>query len=237
MLLQILYKNLKSPQKVLTNKRITKIKNLDGYVEVATDSGESFRGDILIGADGIHSTIRREMWRVASQVSPDYFPHDEWSSMILSKSIFGACFVLMFVVIGVPADYKCIFGISKPNKKLSCPSVHYVMNNGYSYLILLGPEDRIYFFLFVKLARTLYGDQVPRYTKADETTLASEHASDPITPEITFGDIYEARTSSVLTSLYEHVFEKWHYKRVFTLGDSAHKVKTEPLHLPYQVRF
>ncbi|KAM5373916.1 hypothetical protein ACJZ2D_006745 [Fusarium nematophilum] len=203
MLLQVLCGNLRNKDRVLTGKRVKTITNIGTYAEVVTESGETFRGDILIGADGIHSTVREEMWRIASEESPEYFHPDEWSR--------------------APCDYKCIFGISRPTPALTDPSVQYVVNNNFSYLVITGPGGRIYWFLFVKLARTLYGDDVPRYTKADEATLAAEHASDRITPEITFGELYESRTSAVLTSLYEHAFDKWHYQRAFTVGDSAHK--------------
>ncbi|KAG5760045.1 hypothetical protein H9Q72_011842 [Fusarium xylarioides] len=143
------------------------------------------------------------MWRIAS---PGYFPSDEWSR--------------------VPCYYKCIFGISRPIEELTQGS-HYVYNDKFSYLVLVGPGGKFYWFLFVKLPVTLHGNDVPRYTKVDEEKLAAQHASDQITPEVTFGQLYGARTSSTLTPLHEHVFEKWHYKRIITIGDAAHKF--EPL--------
>lgn len=68
--------------------------------------------------------------------------------------------------------------------------VHNVMNQDYSYLTITGPGGRIYWFLFVKLARRVYGDDIPKYTKDDEQTLANEHGTDPIIPGVTFKDIY-----------------------------------------------
>lgn len=100
-----------------------------------------------------------------------------------------------------------------------------MLNHNYSYLIITGPGGRVYWFLFAKLAVTLFGNDIPRYSKSDEEVLAGEHASDPITPSVTFGQLYEARTSSVLTPLHEYVFQKWHYERVITIGDAAHKVR------------
>lgn len=105
-------------------------------------------------------------------------------------------------------------------------TVHNVMNRDYSYLVIGGPGGRIYWFLFVKLARCAYGDAIPKYTKVDEQNLANEHALDPIIPGITFGNLYEAKISSVLTPLYEYVLSKWHFERSFLVGDSSHKVGT-----------
>ena len=106
--------------------------------------------------------------------------------------------------------------------------VHNVVNQNYSYLIITGPGGRIYWFLFVKLARRAYGDAIPKYTKDDEQTLANEHGADPIIPGITFKDIYEKRTSSVLTPLYEYTLSKWHLGRSFLVGDSSHKFGLNP---------
>jgi 2-polyprenyl-6-methoxyphenol hydroxylase-like FAD-dependent oxidoreductase len=172
-------------------------------VQVITDKGKVFKGDILVGADGIYSTVRQEMWRIGTKESPGYFPIDEWST--------------------VPCYYKCIFGLTTSMPKLT-KGTHYVYNDKFSYLVMVGPGGKFYFFLFVRLPVPLYGKDIPRYTKEDEKKLAEEHASDQITPEVTFGDLYEARTNSTLTPLHEWVFQKWHYNRIITIGDAAHKV-------------
>ncbi|KLP10127.1 Uncharacterized protein Y057_2605 [Fusarium fujikuroi] len=203
MLMQVLYDKLESKDSVYAGQKVASVLELDHGIQVTTDKGKVFQGDILVGADGIYSTVRNEMWRIAS---PGYFPADEWSK--------------------VPCYYKCIFGISRPMKELT-QGHHHIYNNNSSYLILEGPGGRFYWFLFVKLPFALYGNDIPRYTKADEEELALQHASDPITPEFTFGQLYEARISSTLTPLHEYVFEKWHYKRIITIGDAAHKF--EPL--------
>ncbi|SCV58308.1 related to hydroxylase [Fusarium fujikuroi] len=203
MLMQVLYDKLESKDSVYAGQKVASVLELDHGIQVTTDKGKVFQGDILVGADGIYSTVRNEMWRIAS---PGYFPADEWSK--------------------VPCYYKCIFGISRPMKELT-QGHHHIYNSNSSYLILEGPGGRFYWFLFVKLPFALYGNDIPRYTKADEEELALQHASDPITPEFTFGQLYEARTSSTLTPLHEYVFEKWHYKRIITIGDAAHKF--EPL--------
>uniref|UniRef100_A0A4E9E3Q1 FAD-binding domain-containing protein n=1 Tax=Gibberella zeae TaxID=5518 RepID=A0A4E9E3Q1_GIBZA len=205
-LLEILYDNLKSKDSVHPGQAVKTVMELDNGVQVTTDKGKVFKGDILVGADGIYSTVRKEMWRIGNEASPGYFPDNEWSK--------------------VPCYYKCIFGISKPIEEL-IKGTHYVYNDKFSYLVMVGPGGKWYWFLFARLPAPLYGDDIPRYTKEDEAKLAQEHASDQITPEITFGDLYEARTNSTLTPLHEWVFQKWHYNRIITIGDAAHKL--EPL--------
>ncbi|KAJ4256153.1 hypothetical protein NW762_009229 [Fusarium torreyae] len=80
MLLEALHNNLKFRDSVLPGQRVETVTELDDGVEVRTSKGDVFRGDIVVGADGIYSTVRREMWRIGNKVSPGYFHADEWSS-------------------------------------------------------------------------------------------------------------------------------------------------------------
>lgn len=74
--LQVLYNHL-DKSKVLVNKRVLKVDHLPDKVRVHIEDGSSYDGDILIGADGIHSTIRKEMWRIADELEPGYIPTSE----------------------------------------------------------------------------------------------------------------------------------------------------------------
>jgi 2-polyprenyl-6-methoxyphenol hydroxylase-like FAD-dependent oxidoreductase len=77
MLLQILYDNIKDKSKILTNKRVVKTRLTHGGVQVITADGTTAPGDILVGADGVHSTIRQEMWKLAADLSPEHFDPNE----------------------------------------------------------------------------------------------------------------------------------------------------------------
>ncbi|CAN9080337.1 unnamed protein product [Alternaria alternata] len=200
MIIQVLYDKLPDKSKVLTNKGVTEVRQSTGGVEVVTADGETYHADILVGADGIHSTVREEMWRLADQETPGYFPVSDRS---------------------IPTEYCCIFGISRPSEKFPC-STQNVQGRDNSYLVLTGPDHRIYWFLFKKLPVTAYG-KIPRYTKDQEDALVAEHASDHITDTLTFGELYALRKTSTLQALPEVVFSKWHYNRIMTIGDAAHK--------------
>ena len=97
--------------------------------------------------------------------------------------------------------------------------------NKNSYLIVPAPGDRVYWFLFTSVGPTKRGKDIPRYTKEDEAALVNEHRNDPIHDNgAVFGDLYDASIISTLVPLEEHVFTKWHFKRIVTLGDASHKV-------------
>ncbi|GKT58310.1 FAD binding domain-containing protein [Colletotrichum tofieldiae] len=204
MLLQVLYDNLKQKGKVLPEKRVAKIELIDGGVLVHTKDGSVFEGDIVVGADGIHSTVREEMWRIGHQESPGYFPEDEHSR--------------------VPVSTRCIFGISKRPSNLAAGTQQMCHNDGWSYLIVGAPGNRTYWFLFEGVGDTKYGKDIPRYSKEDLETLAMAHLEDKIFDDVTFGDLYKNRIMATLVPLEEYVFEKWHYKRIVCIGDASHKV-------------
>lgn len=77
MVLQVLYDNIKDKSKVLTNKRVKTIQSEDGGVTAITTDNSVYKGDIVIGADGIHSTVRSEMWKHAHKVRPRWFDQSE----------------------------------------------------------------------------------------------------------------------------------------------------------------
>ncbi|KAF5643640.1 hydroxylase [Fusarium sp. NRRL 25303] len=204
MLLQVLYKNLKHKDRVLTKKRVTRVELVEGGVQAYTQDGSVYEGDIVVGADGIHSAVRDEMWRLGKEQSPGYFPEDENSR--------------------VPVSTRCIFGISKRPSALGYRSQQMVVGDGHAYLIIAAPGDRTYWFLFDGLPETKRGKDISKYTKADEEGLVKEHHADHITEDVTFGELYDRKIMSTLVPLEEYVFDRWHYKRIVTIGDSAHKI-------------
>ncbi len=79
MLLKVLHKNIKHKDRILTKKRVVRIDLKEDRAQVTTQDGSTFEGDIIVGADGIHSKVRQEMWRVAETERPGCFPADEES--------------------------------------------------------------------------------------------------------------------------------------------------------------
>lgn len=93
-----------------------------------------------------------------------------------------------------------------------------------SYIVNGGPAGRAYWFYFFKLAKRAFGDAIPVYSKEDEKELMAQRENDNITPNLKFKGLLDQRISSALTPLQEYVFTQWHFNRIITIGDSAHKV-------------
>lgn len=205
MIIQILYDNLRDKSTVVTGKGVQHVEQHPDHVRVQTTDGTMFTGELLVGADGIYSTVRKEMWRQADQARPGYFPLSDRTN--------------------TATEYCCIFGISKPTSKVPKCSSFNVMGRGHSYLVATGPNHRVYWFLFKKLSSVAYGieDKYPRYTEDERDALAAEHADDVLNEELRFGELYANRTTATLQALPEVIFSKWHYGRIVTIGDAAHK--------------
>lgn len=53
---------------------------LGDSASVVTEDGSVFRGDLIVGADGVHSRIRSEMWRLADELYPGMITPQERKS-------------------------------------------------------------------------------------------------------------------------------------------------------------
>ncbi|KAK7057609.1 monooxygenase FAD-binding protein [Favolaschia claudopus] len=206
MAIDVFYKKLKDNSKVLVNKRVETVTPLADGVQVTMADGSTYVGDILVGADGVHSTVRQEMWRLGEQLAPGRFPKSDKTE--------------------VPCDYHCMFGISKGVVGLNKSSTQTVLGKNNSYLVIDGPGSRSYWFLFEKNEKTLRGMDTEirrKFSDEEKQKMAERHWNDPVTPKVTFGDLYKNNMSAVLTAIPEYVNTNWHLDRVTIVGDAVHK--------------
>lgn len=61
MVIDVLYKHIRQKDKVLTSRRVVGFEMDEHGVSVECQDGSVHRGSILIGADGIRSTVSRQM--------------------------------------------------------------------------------------------------------------------------------------------------------------------------------
>ncbi|KAK1710004.1 uncharacterized protein BDZ83DRAFT_757651 [Colletotrichum acutatum] len=203
-LLHVLFDKLMFKDRVLTNKMVVTVDLSGEHVTVHTQDGAVYSGDIVVGADGVHSAIRSEMWRLSQESRSGLFKAD--------------------AIDGLQSESKCIFGISKRPAGLTGNAIQ--VNSFFkscNYMMLSAPDSRLYWFLFTSLDRTC-GKSIPKFTKEDERALAENHFDDQVTETTTFGEIYAHRLHSTLVALEDHVFPQWHFRRIITIGDAAHKV-------------
>jgi 2-polyprenyl-6-methoxyphenol hydroxylase-like FAD-dependent oxidoreductase len=76
MYLRTIYGNIKDKSKVLVGKVVASVEQSEAGVTVVCEDGSSYQGDILVGADGVRSTVREEMWRLAETNASHLVEHD-----------------------------------------------------------------------------------------------------------------------------------------------------------------
>ena len=65
--IEMLYNNLLDKSKIKTSRRIVEVEQDAARVRVVLDDGTVESGDIVIGADGVHSSVRALMWKEVSK--------------------------------------------------------------------------------------------------------------------------------------------------------------------------
>ncbi|KAL2856111.1 hypothetical protein BJX68DRAFT_263606 [Aspergillus pseudodeflectus] len=197
--LELLGASLPCPDKLHVNANVFRVEELADGLRVHTASGACYDGDIVVGADGVHSVIRQEMWRLSGT-----------SSTREKKQM--------------RVEYGCVFGISSALPNLPAGEQITCYNKGWSILSVVGKNGRLYWFLFYKLDRKYDYMTAPRISTEDAVRRCSALAREPFWQDITFGDVWGARETFNVTRLDEYVLPEWTYGNIICIGDSAHKI-------------
>ncbi len=220
----MLLENLKDKSKILVNKRVHEIVETDSGVEVLTKDGEVYFGDIVIGADGVHSIVRKEMRRVAAKVSPNHplVAEEDGESPALQPWVESNESTEGII------EYANMFGIAYIDKPFPPQLLAMEAKQGRSYLSHGNAEGRILWGLTEKLPVPIKGKNAPRYTQADIEALIEKRGEDEVFPGISLADLYKGSSEeNGMQPLQNLVFDSWHFGRMVTIGDSAHKVRDE----------
>lgn len=214
--LNCIYNGIQNKSKVIPHTSVTSFCEIEDGVEVTTKEGKIIQGDILLGADGINSTIRNIM---ASHIaSTDATASKEMRS-------------------GFTADYRCVFGTSRnysPSDKdkplLPGGMCHNVYYRGFSGASAAGAEDLIFWFLFVKSDHATKTPNTPRYTEEETEATINKYGGYAVGPGYTFKDLWESRVRAAMVPLEEGVLKpKWNTGgRVALMGDAVHKSTVNP---------
>lgn len=68
-LLEILYQGYPDHRKICLEERVTKVERSGDTAIVSTAKGSIYRGHLVIGADGVHSKVRQEIWNAVEKTS------------------------------------------------------------------------------------------------------------------------------------------------------------------------
>src|SRR3569833_70751 len=202
-LLKCFYDNLpaEAKAKILVNKRVVRIESSSTSVRVHAADGTVEEGSIVIGADGVHSTIRNQMHDLAVAAAPEDTSIEEANPF--------------------ESTYRVMFG-NAPRHPLLLPGHDYESHGHDSASQVFVGQDRLWFFLYRKLAQPT--KERKSYTHAEADEYAASWGDLQITPGLFFRDLYPTRNGSGLTNLEEGVLKRWSWGRIVLVGDAAHKV-------------
>lgn len=203
-LLEILYTTLPDKSKILTSKDVATITPHEATISVTTAAGEEFQGDLVVGADGVHSLTRREMWRIADIEQPGRISLKEKR--------------------GMGVEFSCIFGMSNPIPGRK--GWQHVIRFGPGFTILIFPAvaDGLFWVLIEKLPRRYTYPDAPRFSQEKAVSHCEAAANLPIWDGVRFRDIWAQRRGFQMVALEENLFRTWHHGRIVCIGDSMSKM-------------
>ncbi|KAL4775263.1 hypothetical protein BDW60DRAFT_204529 [Aspergillus nidulans var. acristatus] len=117
--LRILFNRLPDPSKVLERHRGVNIIEETDSTRVILADGTEYVGDLVVGADGVHSKVREIMWEKANATIPHFISVAEKRSMVTT--------------------YNAIVAQCPPIPGLDLHDMHSISNDRFSFLLLCQP--------------------------------------------------------------------------------------------------
>ncbi|KAL5334674.1 hypothetical protein BJX70DRAFT_377411 [Aspergillus crustosus] len=202
--LETLHARYPRKSNVLVNKKVTSVCPYGTGISVVTEDGSIYDGDLVVGADGIHSKVRAEMWRLADARRPGLITRRD-------KEAFTV-------------EYVCVFGISEHLSTLQAGEHINSYSEGLSVITFHGKEGRVFWFLLAKLPQLSTYPNTPRFSASDAAAFCHRFAGFRVSEDICVSDLWKNKTSSSITALEEGILQTWHFDRIVLLGDSIHKM-------------
>ncbi|KAI0841065.1 FAD/NAD(P)-binding domain-containing protein [Hypoxylon sp. FL0890] len=203
-LVQAIYDGLSDSNKsrVLTNKKVIDISADESGVSVICKDGTKYDGSIVIGADGVHSIVRKRMRSLALKASPT-IDIDEDNPFV--SEYMTAWFS---------------FPLQGDNKGGPPGLAWWSHSKDHSAQYLLG-VDRAWAFIYERLPAP--SRESPRYTEADYVAFMEKWGDIYICDNVQVKDVFPQRYHGGMTILQEGVLKRWTWGRMVLVGDAAHK--------------
>ncbi|KAF9124834.1 hypothetical protein BGW39_007863 [Mortierella sp. 14UC] len=212
--------------KIHFGKRVLNVVEKDNKVIAHLPDNETFEGDIVVGADGAHSSVRQRMYD--SMERKGVLPKSDREDL--------------------PFDSICLVGQTKvldPKKfpVIALPYAHFTQIIGraqpYSWHTFVTAQNTMCFMVVEHLPKqtsraamekATYDGKSTEWTFHPVETMMNETRHFPIPigngKEGTLGDLYDQTNKDLISKvmLEDKVFKTWHHGRCVLMGDACHKL-------------
>ena len=214
--MQVLYDALPDREsRVLTGKKVVGVEQDDSCATVSCADGSVFKGDMVVGCDGVRSAVRRFGLEGAES--------EKKNQKKRTRSPFKA-------------EYQGLFGYGPRLDGVPPCDLTEVHDKDVSFMVLSTHDVSFWLVTHLKENRDTGssssaegGEKKHKYSAEDAQALADRYADHPVAwgGKVTFGDLWRTRSpaNSGLYDLMEGVADRWYHGRVVTIGDSAHEVR------------
>jgi 2-polyprenyl-6-methoxyphenol hydroxylase-like FAD-dependent oxidoreductase len=202
LVIKTLYENMTDGLKARChlNKTVSDIQHTEDGVEVLCSDGTSFKGDMVLGADGSNSKVRKIMRRLALLDDPNA----QWDA----EEVYSC-------------EYKSIwFSVPGRHDDIAPGQLYETQNTNNSVMYMQG-RNQGWAFLFEKLPKPTTA--CVRYTEKDMAELAERMAEYPVTEKFKVKDIFANRAAAGMGNLQEGMANNWSWGRIALIGDACHK--------------
>ncbi|KAF2823506.1 FAD/NAD(P)-binding domain-containing protein [Ophiobolus disseminans] len=202
-----LYEGLPDKSVIRTSTRVKGIEHTETGVKVHLADGTYEEGDLVIGADGVHSLTRQLMWDYAAKNDSASIPESDRQVLF--------------------TEFKGIYGVSNQDDlpDLGPSDVNIVLGHDVTKLLFTQPGVAYWALIY----KDEYS-QPPKPYRPDlkeQEGVAQFYKDTKFTENLKFGDLWDHRTRAGLLNIEEGILDKWHAGRIVLVGDSVHKMTAD----------
>ncbi|KAF3769690.1 FAD/NAD(P)-binding domain-containing protein [Cryphonectria parasitica EP155] len=193
--LKFLYDELPDREaRILGGKALDKIETTSEGVRVTCKDGSVHEGSVVVGADGVNSSVRRHL-------------ANELSDPKLAKPF--------------TTSYRGLFGWSTWTKGIEEGHLYEMHGDKMSVQLIPG-KDMVMFLVYDRLPADTR--ESVRYSDEEKKKLVEEVAEYFVTDTVQFKDLWGQAQWSFCSGLEEGTAEKWYGDRLVLVGDTVHKM-------------
>ncbi|KAI1082129.1 FAD dependent monooxygenase [Whalleya microplaca] len=198
--LEILYDKLQRKNQIHKSQKVVAVENYASRAVVKTADGTEYVGDLVVGADGVHSLVRSEIWKLANETSQATMKRSD-----------------------IKFEYSCIYGISlnvphiEPGVQLS------LLDDDLTIHLFPGKQSKAFWFIIVK---TMQSQCVEKqwHTSYTARRICEGLQSKKLDKNLFFEDVWSKCKIFKMTPLEEGIFKRWHCGRLVCIGDAIRKM-------------